>query len=248
MSFQRSNITSSTQLDNTGDSSSEITLDALVPSIQMMSDSLGDIQHQFKKLQNINESLVDFNNSFSAFLLGIAAIDTTLEWVQAPSDTDLIRHNEYIDRLNTLEATRAVQIVKPTTSTPSRNILKKNLPLNQSGSPRKKLKITEKPKQLVSNRRFEPKINIKEIVNRLPLKYQDRGPPNEQMISALKILGLHPNGLTAKALASETRMPQRFITDCMNTLVFRKEVIKVQEQGEYAKYLFDPSKYTSVPK
>jgi hypothetical protein len=82
MSFQRSNITPSTQLDNTGDSSSEITLDALVPSIQMMSDSLGDIQHQFKKLQNINESLVDFNNSFSAFLLGIAAIDTTLEWVQ----------------------------------------------------------------------------------------------------------------------------------------------------------------------
>lgn len=25
-------------------------------------------------------------------------------------------------------------------------------------------------------------------------------------------------------------MPQRFITDCMNTLVFRKEVIKVQQQ------------------
>lgn len=61
-----------------------------------------------------------------------------------------------------MEATRAVQIVKPTTSTPSRNILKKNLPLNQSGSPRKKLKITEKPKQLVSNRRFEPKVKKKE--------------------------------------------------------------------------------------
>lgn len=60
-----------------------------------------------------------------------------------------------------MEATKAVQIIKPTTSTPSRNILKKNSTSNQSGNPRKKQKITEKPKQLVSNRRFEPKVKKK---------------------------------------------------------------------------------------
>lgn len=60
-----------------------------------------------------------------------------------------------------MEATKAVQIIKPTTSTPSRNILKKNSSSNQSGNSRKKQKIIEKPKQLVSNRRFEPKVKNK---------------------------------------------------------------------------------------
>lgn len=99
MSFQHNNITPSTQLDNTIDSSSEITLDTLAPSIQMMSDSLGNMQHQFKKLQNINESLVDFNNSFSAFLLGIAAIDTALEWVQVGAYMCVFHYIYFIEKI-----------------------------------------------------------------------------------------------------------------------------------------------------
>ncbi|CEP19678.1 hypothetical protein [Parasitella parasitica] len=253
MSYHRRSITpSTTQLggaDNISQSSSSNAFDSLIPSIQKISNSFSDMHLQFEKIQRVNQSLVNFNNSFSAFLFGIAANDTTIRWEQAPSNADIIKHKEYIHRLNTLEATKAVQIVKQCTSTPSKTPQKKRPLLTHHGVPRKKPKIpNERPKQLVSNRRFHPKVDIKAIINRLPIKYQDRGPPNEHMTSVLKILALHPNGLNAKSLGSETKIAQRYITDCINTLMFRKEIIKVQEQGEYAKYSLDPSKFPSVPK
>ncbi|KAI8643397.1 hypothetical protein BD408DRAFT_431433 [Parasitella parasitica] len=252
MSYHRRSITPSTtqlgDVDNSGNSGSSNAFDLLIPSLQKISNSFSDMHHQFEKIQRVNKSLVDFNNSFSAFLFGIAVNDTTIRWEQTPSSADIIKHKEYIHRLNTLEATKAVQIVKQSTSTPSKTLQKKRSLLIQHGPSHKKPKILSERQQLVSNRRFHPKVDIKLIINRLPIKYQDRGPPNEHITSVLKILALHPNGLNAKALGSETKIAQRFITDCINTLVFRKEIIKVQQQGEYAKYLLDPSKFPSVPK
>ncbi|KAL7332154.1 hypothetical protein PS15p_204236 [Mucor circinelloides] len=272
----------SSQHHNTSPHENEHTVfDALIPPIEKLSDCFNGLHRQFDKLKQVNDNLVEFNDSFSAFLFGIAANDTTVKWRSLTTESDITKHKKYLNQLHTHEATKAVQVVtQPTppsplpttthttattattttsaTALPSsstsatalpRPVHKRNAIVNLPGNTRKKPKtVKEIPKQLVSNRRFEPKVNVKNIINRLPIKYQDRGPPNEHMSSVLKILGLHPEGLTARKLSSETRLAQRFITDCINTLVFRKEVIKIQEQGEYARYLFDPARFPSVPK
>ncbi|KAK4510560.1 histone deacetylase [Mucor velutinosus] len=247
--------------------------DTLIPSLEALSDGFKDMHKQFDKLKKVNDNLVEFNDSFGAFLFGLAANDTTIKWRSPITESEIAKHKKHLNQLQTHEATKAVQIVKqpPHTATAAsssstavatassssaakaksapRPLLKRPITEKSPENARKKQKtIPEIPKQLVSNRRFEPKVNVTSIINRLPIKYQDRGAPHDHMTSVLKILGLHPEGLTARKLSSETRLAQRFITDCVNTLVFRKEVIKVQEEGQYARYLFDPARFPSVPK
>ncbi|GAN09939.1 hypothetical protein MAM1_0305d09472 [Mucor ambiguus] len=250
--------------------------DELIPSLEALSDGFKDMHKQFVKLKRVNDNLVEFNDSFGAFLFGLAANDTTIAWRSPTTESEIARHKKHLEQLHTHEATKAVQIVKQSPHTAAaassssvpatavaqssstlaaaaklapRSLLKRPTATKSSETARKKHKTApEIPKQLVSNRRFEPKVNVGSIINRLPIKYQDRGAPHDHMTSVLKILGLHPEGLTARKLSSETRLAQRFITDCVNTLVFRKEVLKVQEEGQYARYLFDPARFPSVPK
>ncbi|KAL9544574.1 hypothetical protein MBANPS3_007554 [Mucor bainieri] len=260
--------------------------DTLIPSLEAVSHGFKDMHKQFTKLKRVNDSLVEFNDSFAAFLFGLAANDTTIKWRSPITDNEIAKHKEHVEKLQTHEATKAVQIVKQpphmttTSSLPSpsaaaaaaasapavsakasssslataarpapKRLLKRPTAAKPSGSARKKQKTaTEAPKQLVSNRRFSPRVNVAQIISRLPIKYQDRGAPHDHMASVLKILALHPEGLTARKLSSETRLAQRFITDCINTLVFRKEVLKIQEEGQYAVYKFDPSRFPSEPK
>ncbi|OAD08361.1 hypothetical protein MUCCIDRAFT_76729 [Mucor lusitanicus CBS 277.49] len=252
--------------------------DTLIPSLEAIAAGFKDMHKQMNKLKRVNDNLVDFNDSFGAFLFGLAANDTTVKWRSPTTESEIAKHKKHLEQLQTHEATKAVQIVKqphhtttaassssappppqPTAAaaslsstrakTAARPLLKRPTAEKSSEIARKKQKTApEIPKQLVSNRRFEPKVNVASIINRLPIKYQDRGAPHDHMTSVLKILGLHPEGLTARKLSAETRLAQRFITDCVNTLVFRKEVIKVQEEGQYARYLFDPARFPSVPK
>lgn len=52
-----------------------------------------------------------------------------------------------------------MQVIKQAAKAPPRHPLKRSISSSQHEHPRKKQKIqTEKPKQLVSNRRFEPKV------------------------------------------------------------------------------------------
>ncbi|KAG1078908.1 hypothetical protein G6F42_024030 [Rhizopus arrhizus] len=199
----------SSQHHNTSPHENEHTVfDTLIPPIEKLSDCFNGLHRQFDKLKQVNDNLVEFNDSFSAFLFGLAANDTTVKWRSLTTESDITKHKKYLNQLHTHEATKAVQVVtQPThpsplpttthtttaatatttsaTALPSsstsatalpRPVHKRNAIANLPGNTRKKPKtVKEIPKQLVSNRRFEPKVNVKNIINRLPIKYQDRG-------------------------------------------------------------------------
>lgn len=54
--------------------------DTLIPSLEAIAAGFKDMHKQMNKLKRVNDNLVDFNDSFGAFLFGLAANDTTVKW------------------------------------------------------------------------------------------------------------------------------------------------------------------------
>lgn len=57
-----------------------IDLDDLHDSLKLTRDHLKKLNKNFVNLKRVNDSLVDFNDAFGAFLFGMAANDSTVEW------------------------------------------------------------------------------------------------------------------------------------------------------------------------
>lgn len=47
-----------------------------------MGESFAAMHQHFEQLQTVNDSLIEFNNSFSAFLFGLASSTSALRWPQ----------------------------------------------------------------------------------------------------------------------------------------------------------------------
>lgn len=56
--------------------------DELAGGVRAMGESFAAMHQHFEQLQTVNDSLIEFNNSFSAFLFGLASSTSALRWPQ----------------------------------------------------------------------------------------------------------------------------------------------------------------------
>ncbi|KAI9271126.1 hypothetical protein EDC94DRAFT_597258 [Helicostylum pulchrum] len=211
----------------------------LTKPLVAINKSFSTMQRRFEKLNQVNNELVKFNDAFSAFLYGITVTNTAVEWTQAPTEMSLQEFREHNKtKASTLESLGPIKEFKePTiTATHIENAKKRKAPPTTTNEPVK------------SNRRFVSNVNIKNIIDRLPLMYRDQTEHMESMKQLLKTLRLHPNGLTMKDLVAAVKLPQYKVTTCINALIHSKDAIKSNEKGAYSKYLLDPEKFPSVEK
>ncbi|KAI7898832.1 uncharacterized protein BX663DRAFT_231581 [Cokeromyces recurvatus] len=220
----------------------ETSFDPLIPSFKALADGLQSMHNQFESLVQVNNSLIDFNESFSAFLLAMAINDTTVNWTKAPTEIMIERHIEHMKRMNSLESTKPVQPQITSTGTKQSNQSSNN---STNANNKKRKIVTEQNASIVPDRRFVSKININSIIDHLPLRYRERSEPMQNMKKVLKVLKLHPSGLTMKELARETQIAQYKVTECINALIHAKEVMKTSEPGQYSRFHLDQSKYPS---
>ncbi|KAI8974301.1 hypothetical protein BDB01DRAFT_853929 [Pilobolus umbonatus] len=64
----------------------------LASPIINVNKKLTTLHNQFTRLKEVHDSLTSFNQSFSAFLFGMTAVDATLEWKETFSDDHINRY------------------------------------------------------------------------------------------------------------------------------------------------------------
>ncbi|KAI9486607.1 MAG: hypothetical protein EXX96DRAFT_47961 [Benjaminiella poitrasii] len=222
----------------------ETSFDLLVPSFKTLADGLQSMHNQFELLTQVNNSLINFNDSFSAFLFAMAANDTLIDWKKAPTDMAIEKYKEHLKRINTLDATKPIH-QQPSTIGTKHTLQPSNSSSNNTTNVKRRKVATEQNASIVPNRRFVSKISINSIIDHLPLRYRERSEPMQNMKKVLKILKLHPSGLTMKELARESQIAQFKVTECINALIHAKEVMKTSEPGQYSRFHLDQSKYPS---
>ncbi|KAI8338591.1 hypothetical protein BC941DRAFT_423305 [Chlamydoabsidia padenii] len=180
------------------------------------------LNEQMARLENFHNHISCFNNSFGAFLFGMAANNTTAQW-----RTDSFRAQDTpptpADNTNlSQEDSHQVEEI----SLPSTN---DNVPPKE-----KVLKFVTK------------KINIGTIVDGLPLKYREKTEYRKAVETVLRDLRLKPEGMSMNSMMERTGLPKHRVTDCLNALIRIKDVLKVNPKGQMAIYRMNPTKYPSA--
>lgn len=57
-----------------------MSFESLAESLGQLGDKFGDLHKQMEDLNDVNDSLIRFNKAFGAFLFGMQATSTSLEW------------------------------------------------------------------------------------------------------------------------------------------------------------------------
>ncbi|KAG2233519.1 hypothetical protein BDF21DRAFT_80268 [Thamnidium elegans] len=210
----------------------------LTKPLVAINKSFSTMQRRFEKLHLVNNELVKFNDAFSAFLYGITVTNTAVEWTQAPTEMSLQEFREHNKTKSSLES-----LAGPIKDFKEPAITATHI---ENSKKRKAPPTTSEP--VKSKRRFVSNVNIKSIIDRLPLMYRDQTEHMENMKQLLKTLRLHPNGLSMKDLVTAVKLPQYKVTTCINALIHSKDAIKSNEKGAYSKYLLDPEKFPSIEK
>lgn len=61
-----------------------MSFESLTESLGQLGDKFGDLHKQMEDLNDVNDSLIRFNKAFGAFLTGMQATSTSLNWPEAP--------------------------------------------------------------------------------------------------------------------------------------------------------------------
>lgn len=56
--------------------------DGLTGAVNALGNCFSTMHEQYEQLQKVNDSFIEFNNSFSAFLFGLASSTSALRWPQ----------------------------------------------------------------------------------------------------------------------------------------------------------------------
>ncbi|KAI9321701.1 hypothetical protein BX666DRAFT_1904829 [Dichotomocladium elegans] len=199
-----------------------MSFDSLVDPLNAVGDQFGIMRGQMEQLNEVNDSLIRFNDAFGAFLFGMQATAASHEWPDAPRKSSF----KLFDR----PAVKTASAPNPATSTPRAGRH------GDSSAPQKKPS---------SARRFLVKINPRVIIDHLPLKYREQTEAMRNMEKVIKRLGTDPDGVTLPNLAKEIGLPKHRVTDCLNTLVHRKVVVKQSQSNQPALYRLEPTRFPS---
>ncbi|ORY98818.1 hypothetical protein BCR43DRAFT_488222 [Syncephalastrum racemosum] len=220
-------------------------LDALNDALQNVANAFGAMHKHLGELQQINESQNRFNDAFDPFLYGLSAVSSTIAWPEAPQSSSV----DYIAKKSTTPATEN-NSNKPTTAptddskqTSQRRLsAKSKLPSRRSSRP----SITQQILNTGPRRTFVTKIDIRKIIDRLPLKFREQTEHTKNMEAVLKELKKQPEGINMPSMVSAVGLPKYRINDCLNAAIRSKDVVKESKPGQLTLYKFDPTKYPSA--
>ncbi|KAI8973456.1 hypothetical protein BDF20DRAFT_653366 [Mycotypha africana] len=190
-------------------SEQENCFDALTPTVKKLGDTMREIESQFHQLKKVNHYLHEFNKSFSAFLFGMAINDTTVTWTKAPTKEAIEEHKKSLKKLREAEtsdttiptqqqagiSSSAVPTHSPRNENNATAPSNSNSNSNNSISRKRKLIPSSSANANTAKRRPIKRINIKGIISRLPLAYQEKTEKRTNMENVLKVLELFPKGL-----------------------------------------------------
>ncbi|KAG0172195.1 hypothetical protein DFQ28_007476, partial [Apophysomyces sp. BC1034] len=205
--------------------------DVLEGQIGAVGDAFAEMADQLDQLKDVNDTLTRFNESFGAFMFGMASNASALRFPQTPSKTSFERHQ-----------TRSKS--KPSTADLGTISFRPTEP-NLDNSPNATTTTTTTTKARPV-KKFTSKIDIRQIIDRLPIKFREQEEPNKNIRSILKVLRLNPGGLNMPAIVAAVNLPKYKVTECLNALVHSKDVLKYNPKGQICIYQFDPARYPST--
>ncbi|ORZ10146.1 hypothetical protein BCR42DRAFT_113397 [Absidia repens] len=213
-------------------STTSTTFDQLAPTLLAMNEKFTAMNDQFQELKKVDDSLARFNDAFGAFLFGLSANGTTVQWPKTSTILDIEKY----------KTPQMAQVAQGTSAKPTED----QAPKKESPLASKIGTTATKDKKIAKKRRkFVTKIDINKIIAHLPLKYREQTEHMKTMETVLRVLRLKPEGMTMAAMVREIGLPQYRVTDCLNALVRSKDVQKFNPKGQLAIYQMDPAKFAS---
>ncbi|KAI8388642.1 uncharacterized protein BYT42DRAFT_560781 [Radiomyces spectabilis] len=214
--------------------------EVLSNSLSAVSQSFSTMHGHFERLKDINDSLNRFNSAFGAFLFGMTANSTTVDWPQAPVKSSFANRTDTRARPSTMENASSNRDRPRTSDTghathamPRKRTIKESNADVDNGKPGKKTRV------------FVSKINISKIIDRLPLDFRESTERTQNLNKILKLLRSEPDGLHLKTIVNKVKLPQYKVTECLTALVHTKDVTKQTQKGQLAVYKMDPHRYAS---
>lgn len=215
--------------------SKESTFECLDGKINNTARGFATMQKRFKKLERVNNALTHFNKSFGSFLYGLSVNDSSIQWPGAPTPELQHAFRERLKQKTTVQNTLG----------PVKEVVSEAQPV-KSKTIKNKRKLEEQQQPIQKKRRFVVDVDIRKIINGLPLEYRDQTKQMKDMKKLLLFFRKNPNGLTMKSLAEALGLPHHVVTACVNTLLRSKDAVKNSVEGSYATYSLDPKKYPST--
>ncbi|ORX57499.1 hypothetical protein DM01DRAFT_1334116 [Hesseltinella vesiculosa] len=213
---------------------------ALTPSTERLTRSLTHLNtafqtmnEQFRSMRKVDNSLSHFNNAFGAFLFGLAANASVVQFPSGPNEEILAKYKERLRRDGYPPKPIDNELTDTDQPQPSQP------PSRKSAGTKRKDKSTSTP----TNQRFAGKIDINKIMKGLPIRYREEVEPGKQMRKVLHALRGKPDGLSKLDMIKEVKLPGWQVTECLNVLVRSKDVSKYSPQGQMARFKLEPTRY-----
>ncbi|KAI8074722.1 hypothetical protein BC940DRAFT_288926 [Gongronella butleri] len=206
-------------------------LERLTRSMSQVNTAFQGTHEQFKAMKRVDASLASFNNAFGAFLFGLAANASSVQFANTPDESTLAN---YKDRLR--------QDGFPPRNSSTANATELAVESQRDTRP---ASIRRKPRPEATGRKFKSRVDIIKIIQHLPIKYREEVEPGMQMRTILRALRTKPDGLTKTEMTKEAGLPGYHVTNCLNVLVRSKDVIKYTQQGQLARFRLNPGLYPS---
>ncbi|KAI8582528.1 hypothetical protein K450DRAFT_227583 [Umbelopsis ramanniana AG] len=191
----------------------------------------------FEQLKQVNDALVDFNDAFGAFLFGMTANGSSINWPQAPI-------NASFDRLSNKQPSSQSPLFMVDAKATDNNITWKRPTTTRAEAKVGKEQKEDEPTRMA--RKFTRKIDIRKIIERLPLKFREQLEHTKNMETVLKTLRASPEGLNMQTIVNQSGLPKHRATECLNALVHSKDVIKVNKKGQLCLYKLDSVRFPST--
>ncbi|KAI8097717.1 uncharacterized protein BX664DRAFT_347676 [Halteromyces radiatus] len=226
------NITAANTTTTASDPSTTC-FERLTKSLSSVNAAFTTMNEQFDQLKKVDDSLSRFNDAFGAFLFGLSANGATIHWPNAPGKIDFETYSSWQDRSKSI-GTDLLGNKKGTAATTktSSSSSTGNAQSSDTQSTHKTLK-------------FATKINIRKIIDHLPLKYREQTEHMKTMETVLRALRSKPEGMNMATIVEQVKLPKYRVNDCLNALVHSKDVHKHNPKGQLAVYRLDPVRYPS---
>ncbi|KAI8338046.1 hypothetical protein BC941DRAFT_424443 [Chlamydoabsidia padenii] len=212
--------------------------DQLTPTLIALKERFETMNQRLEELKTIDDSLSKFNDAFGAFLFGLSANGETTRWPlefeQQVYEIQQQQQQPKKQQQQQEQQQQEQQQKQPSTETIVTTETDDNKPTVAQPAPLKKNKT-----------KFVKKVNIRKIIDRLPLKFREQTEPMKTMETTLRVLRLQPNGMTMDTIVHQIGLPKYRVTECLNALVRSKDVVKHNPKGQMAIYQLDPSRYPS---
>ncbi|KAG2194331.1 hypothetical protein INT47_000258 [Mucor saturninus] len=207
--------------------------DTLIPAIGKITTEFQTLSRRMAKLEQMNNSMLAFNESFGSFLYGLTVADQVTQWTTRPSERELAFLK------------RTAKAPFPPTPAPSAHTPE---PTENTPKPKEKVLIRKRKASLSTpttntpakvQKRLVSNVDIMKIIKGLPLMYREQTNHMNNMKKLLRVLAQHPEGLTKVELDSKVDIPAHVITPCINTLIQTKDVVKKAKANAYSQFFLE---------